>query len=188
LKKLSRLPYKLTAKTKCKTKDSHCKGHGEYDDNPDFNPDNLMTLENYTNNTHKYKYTEGTTKLIEDKGKFVNKDAAIKNYYMEFKSSTTLGIIEPYNQEEILSDSNGNIEYCNYNNIFNKQETLIQLILDLSWSAYVKSNMTTNESTSDKEQDLFSLSYFAKTAGQGLDMKQTAAYKIMCCSYILKSI
>ena len=37
-----------------------------------------MTLERYTNNTYKYKDDEGTTKVIEDKGKFVNKDAAIK--------------------------------------------------------------------------------------------------------------
>ena len=68
-----------------------------------------MTLERYTNNTYKYKDNEGTTKLIEDKGKFVKKDAAIKNHYMEFKSSTTSAIIEPYNQEKISSDSNGNI-------------------------------------------------------------------------------
>ena len=118
----------------------------------------------------------------------MNKDATIKNHYVEFKSSTTSAIIEPYNQEETSSENNDSIEYCNYNKIFKKQEALIRLILDLSWSAYVKSNMTTNTSTADKEKDLFSLSYFAKTAGQGLDMKQTAAYEIMCCSYILKSI
>lgn len=64
LKKLSRLPDKLTAKTKCKTKDTHCKGHGECDENSDFNPDDLMTLERYTNNTYKYKDNERTTKLI----------------------------------------------------------------------------------------------------------------------------
>ena len=117
LKKLSRLPDKLTAKTKCKTKDTHCKGHGECDDDPDFNPDDLMTLERYTNNTYKYKDNEGTTKLIEDKGNFVNKHSTIKNHYMEFKSSTTSAIIEPYNQEETSSENNDSIEYCNYNKI-----------------------------------------------------------------------
>ena len=40
----------------------------------------------------------------------------------------------------------------------------------------------------NKKKDLFAFSFFAKTAGQGLDMKQTAVYKIICCSFILKSI
>ena len=110
----------MTAKLKCKTKDTHCKGHGECDENPDFNPDDLITLERYTNNTYKYQDNEGTTKLIEDKGKFVNKKPANKNHDMGFKSLTKSVIIEPYNQEEISTDSNGNIEYRNYNNIFKK--------------------------------------------------------------------
>ena len=75
-----------------------------------------------------------------------------------------------------------------YSNENNSEDSIIKLILDTSWYFDMDSTFLKEmKNFQDKGEEL-TLFYFAKTAGYGLDEKQTAAYEIISASFMLKAI
>ena len=147
-----------------------------------------MDLEIFTNPNYSIDNNMRTSKSLIQYGQITDNQGTDFNHYVEFPSPTTPAFITSQIPETSPTKTISTKEFSAYNLIFNKKETLIQLIMNLSWSTYVKHHLGNNINANISNNDICSFSYFARTAGEGLYFKQTAAYEIMCSSYILKSM
>ena len=68
------------------------------------------------------------------------------------------------------------------------EDSIISMIIDTSWYLDMDSQFEECIESFQNNHKLPTLSYFAKNAGNGLDEKQTAAYEIICASFMLKAI
>ena len=69
----------------------------------------------------------------------------------------------------------------------NKEDNIISMIIDTLWYLDMDDQIEQCIKNVQNETQLPTLSYFAKTIGNGLNEKQTAAYEIICSSFILKA-
>ena len=108
----------------------------------------------------------GTSKLLIQYGQITDNQGTHFNHYVEFPSPTTPAFITSQIPDTSPTKSTSTKEFSACDPLFNRKETLIRLITDLSWITYVKHHLGYNINADISNNDICSFYYSARTAGE----------------------
>ena len=91
---MTRCPDKLSADTCCKSTNGS-KSSNKDDIEEEFNPNDLMDLERFTNPNYSIEDNMGTSKLLIQYGQITDNQGTDFNHYVEFPSPTLPAYITP---------------------------------------------------------------------------------------------
>ena len=187
LKKMPKTKDNLLTSTTFRSKN---KGGFQDDENCDEDiiiPENLLQMNKLDDNKSEPNVDILTTSLIKAKGK--DKPGCEKKNLVNISTNENSIFSIDEKQSDSPQTIKNDVELTEKNNAKKmcNEDSIISMIIDTSWYLDMDKQLEECIESFQDNEKLPTLSYFAKNAGNGLDEKQTAAYEIICASFILKS-